>query len=529
MKLNKFFLLVLSGFLLFTNLLADEQLTIPVKGYEIIGINPLSASETEKILKPYTGLSLSLDDIQKAVIALEDEYKKLGFGFYQVTLAPQTLDNDIIKLSVNALLVNKINLQISEEERAHYSKQNILSSIPALAKGKSPNLHDVIKQVELSNLNPTKKVNVLFSVNEDTFEDIVADIRVKTDKPLKYFSWLDNTGNEETGDYRLGIGFKHHNFLDKDHELSLTYTTSPDHLKEVKQFGLNYRLPFYEYLGSLQLYSYYSDIDSGTVAGGFDVSGEGQFFGAKYEWHLPKLTNYKKYAHQFVVGVEDKLFVNNVLFEQTDVAPDIRATPLSFLYKGKWKSLFYDLDFYLQYEHNISVGQFNTDSDYNKNRAQASSDWDIIKMGFSSSWIKNNYRLLTQLDAQLTDQKLISGEQFGLGGIANKLRGFDSREVNGDTGVKASFELWFPPVFNNQVNFLGFVDAGYTKAIEPSADELDNETFVSAGVGVVMNFFKHMDVSLHVASVIDGNDYGPEDSSTQKGDIGVHGSIYFSF
>ncbi|MBF0265776.1 MAG: ShlB/FhaC/HecB family hemolysin secretion/activation protein [Gammaproteobacteria bacterium] len=509
--------------------LNENELKIKVERYEIIGINPISNEDTRELLKPYTGKTVSLEQIQKAVIALEDKYKQIGFGFYYVTLAPQTLENGVVKLSVKPLVVSKINLKIAKEQGSFYSEENILSSIPALKKNQSPNLHQVIKQVELNNLNPTKQVNVLFSVNEETFEDIVADVKVQLDNPVKFFSWLDNSGSKETGYYRLGVGLKHHNFLDKDHEISATYTTSPDHIEEVKQFGLNYRIPFYEQEGILQLYSYYSDVDSGTVAGGFDVSGEGQFFGAKYEWYLSKLAAYKNYSHQFVVGVEDKLFKNSVLYNQEQVGKDIRSTPLSLLYKGKWKTLGYDLSFNVQYDHNLAIGEFNSDFDYNLNRENSKANWDVFKVGVRSNWLKQGYRLSTQIDLQLTDQRLISGEQFGLGGLTGKLRGFDSREVNGDNGLKGSIELWLPPLLNNKLNVLGFIDAGYVKAINPLPDEMNNETLVSTGVGLVFNLFNKLDASLYLATVLDGNDTGLSDDPSKNGDFAAHATIYLNF
>lgn len=510
---------------------AEDELKVPVDAYLVSGVNPLTHEETNDILQPYTGKEQSLQDIQKAAIALEDEFRKRGYGFYQVNLTPQTLDTSTIKLSVEALLVKKINLKINEEQLQYFSRENILASVPALQKDQSPNLHHVIQQVELSNLNPVKKVNVLFSINEETFEDIRADVDVKVTKPIKYLAWLDNTGSEKTGDFRTGLGLTHYNFLDKDHELSLTYTTSPDHLKEVKQFGVNYRIPFYAQQGVVQLYSHYSDVDSGTVAGGIDVSGQGQFFGAKYEWHLPKISDLKKYSHQLIFGIDDKLFDNNVFYQeqQQDLGNNLRTTPLSLAYRAKWKDLWNRHDFYVQYERNLAVGSFNSDEFYNKNRLNADAKWDVFKFGISSNWSLPEYRISTQIDFQLTDKTLISGEQFGLGGAASKMRGFNGREVSADTGIKASVELWSAPIWNNQLSYMGFIDSGYVHSLNPLAEELTNETLVSTGFGLAFNWKGHVDLSVYLAHVLDGNDFVKGSDATKDGDNAIHFSLYLNY
>ncbi|MCU7835007.1 MAG: hypothetical protein KZQ83_07085 [gamma proteobacterium symbiont of Taylorina sp.] len=513
-----------------SSLLAEaKEITTVVESYEIIGESPLDKESTEVLLHPYTGDSVTLILIQEAVKTLQNKLREIGYGFYQVKLAPQTLDNPQIKISVIPLRMNEIAVDLDEEQGGFFSKQNILNSVPELQTGYSPNLDRVAQQVELGNMNAAKEINVRFSVNDQSGDEINADIMVNASKPATWFGWLDNSGSDDTGDYRLGFGYKNLNLFDKDHELSLTYTTSPDHLSEVQQYGINYRIPLYRYQGVWQLYGYYSDVDSGTVAGGFDVSGKGTFLGTKYEWHLPRMADAKKYTHQLVFGLDDRLFDNNVFFVREDLSTEVRSTPLSIAYKGKWKDLSHSLEFYLQYEHNLEVGSNNNDLKYALSRYNATPDWDVIKLGFTHHWYKKGYRLSTQMDFQYADQELISGEQFGLGGMHDKLRGFDSREVSGDDGVKGSVELWSPALWNNQMNVLGFIDAGYASRVNPLPNELDSDTLASTGIGAVWRWKQTANLSVYLAHVLDGNDSKLTENPTESGDNAIQFSLYMSY
>jgi hypothetical protein len=76
---------------------------------------------------------------------------------------------------------------------------------------------------------------------------------------------FDNTINQNTGYSRLTLGFQHANLFDRDHVLTLAYTTSPEYISSVTQFGAFYWLPFYGYNTSLNAYWTKSDINTGTV------------------------------------------------------------------------------------------------------------------------------------------------------------------------------------------------------------------------------------------------------------------------
>ncbi len=509
-------------------LASAEELRIDVEHYNVIGESHLSEAQLSTLLEPYTGNNKTLDDLQQAATALQNKLRDIGYGFYQVELAAQTLDSKEVTLTIESIVIHDINVEHSDADKQYFSQENIRHSLPSLKKGTSPNLHKISSELEMANLNPSKNATVQFAMSPQSNE-IDADIIVNEQNPQDIYAWFNNTGSKDTGDYRLGVGYTHHNLFDKDHELRLTFTTSPNHASDVQQYGIDYRIPFYEYRGIWNLYAYYSDVDSGTVAGGFDVAGKGTFIGTRYEWYLPKLTNQSKYAHHLVFGLEDKLFNNDVFFAKSALGTDVRSTPLSIAYYGRWEQLTHNLDFYLKYEHNLEFGSHNSKLAYTLSRYNATPNWDVFKFGANFDRPIGQYRLHASVNAQYSDQELISGEQFGMGGQTGGVRGFSEREIIADRGVTASLELWSPTLWNNQINAMAFTDYGYANRVNPLPNEQRSDSIMSLGIGAVWRWQQHVDLTVYLAHVTNGNDSDVTDDPTHSGDNAIHFNLFINY
>ena len=94
---------------------------------------------------------------------------------------------------------------------------------------------------------------------------------------------------------------------------------------------------------------------------------------------------------------------------------------------------------------NTGFGDYNAPFNYTANRAGADEDWNKTTGGlyFKRSFTED-YQLRGYLNGQLSDQALIPGEQFGIGGVRS-VRGYEEREVTGDYGFQASLEGWSSP------------------------------------------------------------------------------------
>ena len=180
----------------------------------------------------------------------------------------------------------------------HFSNENILRSVPALEAGKTPDLRELSRDLSLANEHPAKRLTI--NIKESKTPDALdAEVRVLDVPTQQTFIALtggtrdaDNTINQNTGYTRLTLGHQQSNLFDLDHALTMTYTTSPDHIDDVQQIGLFYWLPLYGYNTALRAFWTRSDVDSGTVGIGgqsFAVTGRGDFYGLNATYALPKL------------------------------------------------------------------------------------------------------------------------------------------------------------------------------------------------------------------------------------------------
>ena len=128
---------------------------------------------------------------------------------------------------------------------------------------------------------------------------------------------------------------------------------------------------------------------------------------------------------------------------------------------------------------------------------------------------------IASVSGQYTDEPLISGEQFGVGGV-NSVRGFEERAVSGDRGVRFSLEAWTPPLKYN-IRLLGFMDSGYMKKVDALPGEIAKDTLVSLGLGLRWRWDDKLSVNF---------DYGHEVNGARAANVSgvkLHIGVFYRF
>ena len=487
-----------------------------ITGFVIEGENPLDKFTTDEILKPYLGRQEGLDGLRQAVAQLEKAILDSGQSFYRVVLPPQTLDAGRVTLKVVPIKVARINITGNQ----YFSDANILASLPGLKVGTTPDTRTLARELIVANHHASKQVTMRMQ-QSDQPDSIDVALKVQEQKPWRLFASLDNTGSQKTGDFRITAGGQYSNLFGLDHELVASYTTSPGHESDVRQYGFNYRLPLYRFSGEVALFYSRSDVDTGRVAQVFDVSGAGRFFGATY---TQTFDNIGSYRHQASLAVQDRFFISNVSFQGTPLGVDVRSRPLTLGYHGEYVRENSRLNFNLSYTHNLPSGRHNDNATYAASRAGADAHWQTFQFFASASHLLPRQWLLNAaLSGQYTDEPLIGGEQFGVGGI-HSVRGFEERAAAGDQGLRGSLEIWTPVApFIKGLRVLGFIDAGYVKSLKTTPGELDSDTLVSAGIGLRWNWHNQLNLQL---------DYGHDLRHARTAGAGgskVHLSLFYGF
>ena len=505
--------------------LADDQaadrapIRFEVSEYQLDGDTPFSPRNVRRILKPYTGRHEGIERLREAASVLERALQKRGFSLYRVSVPPQKLADGIVRLKINRLSVGSIKTTGNK----WFSQENILASLPQLKHGQSPNTQTLSRALGVANFNTAKRSQLMLSRGKEP-GTVDAEVVVQDSNPQQAYAWLNNTGTEQTTRSRLGLGYENRNLFGRDHQLSLTYTTSPEDFAKVKQYGAVYRIPLYRLTGMLTLYGVRSTVDTGVVADFFNVSGGGKTLGANYTQVLNK---WGKLRQRLIVDFADKLFENDATFADELIGSDVRSRPLTAQYHAEWDTPKWSGLFNVGYSVNIDGGSDNTSESYEAARAGADQQWSAWRATLKADVrLPRAWQVSTKVTAQYSDDLLIPGEQFGLGG-ASSIRGFEERELTGDQGVAARVQLWSPRL-SSQLQFGVFTDVGYVKKRQPGVGETGSDTLASLGVSARWSWKNRVNLQVDYGYVVDGID-SETPGVTADNDNRLHASLVYRF
>ncbi|MDB5808716.1 MAG: peptidase [Betaproteobacteria bacterium] len=466
-----------------TESIESTALRFDIERYQVDGNTLLKPEAISRLVAPYTGKQKDFSDVQRALEALEIAYRDLGYGSVQVILPEQNISTGNVLFKVVEPKIGRIEV----EGNVYNDAANVLRSLPALREGLIPNANRIARNLLLANENPARQLTVLMRSGQSE-EQVDATIKVAEEKPWKASLTLDNTGTTSTGDYRVSAGYQHANMFNRDHVMTFQYITSPNHLSDVKVYGLGYRIPLYELGSSIEIVGGYSNVNSGTVGGLFNVSGSGTVGALRYNHYLPKLGEYEQ---KLVYGMDYKAFQNQLIAQGQNLSPDITVHPASVSYFGTLRRESSEFGFYVNYTQNVFVGDSDdSDSDFKASRADARAGYRIARYGAHyTRALPNDWQARLQMLGQYTPDALVAGEQFGVGG-PDSVRGFLVREVANDRGNQMNAEIYTPNVASKlgwtdaQVRLLAFSDWGWLGRNQAQPGESNQQSIGSVGVGV---------------------------------------------
>lgn len=447
-----------------------------ISGFELTGDNPLGLEESKQILAPFAKSDATLVTLQQATSALEAALNARGFPLHRVSLPAQDLGGKVT-LTVVKFVIGKVIVQ----GQSHFTESNILASVPELQAGAAPNFTKLAIQTAIANENPGKQMQVSLK-ESDEVDKIDVKLLVKESKPWSLSASLSNTGSDATGQDRFTVVGSHANVLGLDQQFSAAYTTSLERINDVKQLGINYRIPLYKLGGVASMSFTKSDVVGGF--GSFTSTGAGQTFGVNYSHYLPPVGGQRSYVS---IGFEQKRF-NAVQINGVPVAGqmDRQSSPLTVGYSTRVDSDNEAWSYLAQVAANTGSGGGQQLMAFQAEDPRISrASWRAIRgninylRSLSSGWL-----LAARGQFQYSPDALISGEQFGVGGSVS-VRGTGERPMSGDSGLAASLELTSPEL-GSGLRAVAFMDGGWINnhdsAMNPGKPASDQ--LVSVGLGL---------------------------------------------
>lgn len=490
---------------------ANDPLRFSVSRFVVTGDNPIG-DKASKILQPYIGEHSGLEGLSAAADELERVIIDAGFGFHRVNLPPQPLTSGSIELNIVSFSIGKVTILGNE----HFDRKNIENSVPQLRPGARPNTSELSRSLKIANNHASKDVTLRFKESEE-IDAIDAELTVKDKNPQIFFLTLDNTGSEDSEEIRSTLGYQYGNLFNKDHALTATLTVAPEDPDATTQIGINYHVPLYGHGANLDFLFSDSEINTGLVGSSIELTGKGSVFGATYS--RPMLTD-TNFNHRWSIGFQSKLFENETNAGSLTTQSDVQSVPLELGYGFTYRTKTGAISGGLLYSMNIDAGSKNTDENYDAVRPDADNAWSTIRYNlaydrvFAANWLFHG-----GLSGQLSDDLLISGEQFGVGG-STSLRGFEERSVTGDKGNQLSLEIWTPPY--SSARFRLFIDLARVEL-----NNGDSFNLSSSGLGLSWSWKRHLSVSVDYGLIIEGG--GADTSINQDGDDRAHFNLVYRF
>ncbi len=493
---------------------AEVSLRFDITRYEVEGNTLFKPEQVQALVAPFTGKQRDFGDIQRAVEALEQAYRTAGYSAVQVHLPEQELERGVVTLKVIEARIGKIDIVGNK----HFDPDNIRRSLPALREGISPNARAISAAVVAANDNPAKKVNVTLQAGEDEGK-VNAKVDVTDENPRKFFLTLDNTGNSQTGSFRLGLGYQHANIANRDHAVTLQYITSPEKLDKVSIYSVAYRAPVYAFGDSMDFFAAYSDVNAGTSstpAGPLQFTGKGKILGARYNWILPRRGGFE---HRLIFALDYRAYENSCSIGGAAVCgtggADVTVHPVGVSYSGQLNREKSQTAFSAGVSRNFAGAQSGGSGDFQNARPFAKPDYTVLRLNLNHMTVHaKDWQSRIAVSAQHSSDALVPGEQFGLVG-SNAVRGFLEREIANDTGYFANLELYSPDFgtqvgkklggkfANSSINAraLVFFDYGQVSRNHVLPGEVEGSSASSIGAGLRLNFRKDIALRIDAAQV----------------------------
>ena len=416
---------------------------IAVQSFRIDGNTLLDGALLQATLMPWLG-SRTLAELRQAALAVQALYGQAGYGAVVAYLPPQAPAGAELLIQVVEGRVSRISVQ----GQRRLTAERVRAALPTLVLGATPRVQRIDAELQIANENPARVVGVLLSPGSAPGE-VHANVQVDEQALQRISLALDNSGNSRTGDYRLGLGWQHADATGHDDVLSLQLQVSPTRWQAVQVLSAGYRLPWVRALAALDVFAAYSDVDGGlqaSAAGDLRFAGKGHLAGTRITRYLPR---WGELDQRLLGGIDYRAYLNDCQVAGLAGAcgaagQSVALQPLTLEYAAQSGGPLPSA-FNLVLAHNLALGgRHGSAADFDAVRSGASRHYSLLRAaGQISLPVLDDNTFKGRFAAQHSADRLVPGEQFGLGG-ASTVRGYGERELAGDTGWLVSVELATP-------------------------------------------------------------------------------------
>lgn len=424
-------------------------------------------------------------------------------------------------------------------EGRYFSADQVAKRFKQQQTGQVFNYGELFSEVSDANTHPDLIVDSELKVRTEVEDNkevryVDIDLKVQESLPLHGGVGIANDGTDQTGEWWMSAYLSYMNLTGNDDTLSFSVQNAMDDMG-IYSLALNYSIAHeWRKGGAFSVFAGYSNTDIDDVIPLIGVKGRGTYFGYQYDENI---WNDEASRLTFSIGQIHRLLNDAMNFSGITVQDyDTHVAPIYVRlgYMAKQLDGFAGRNFAsIELSHNfeglfgssdqdeIELSRQGADANYSIARFQLARVQALEGFDRIDHELQNRWTLFTRVVTQVSEDPLVSAEQFALGGNAT-VRGYQEQACMGDDGIFGSLELRSPiyagfvrRVFGgdslqDRLQFVGFWDMGMVHRQDTVALEDDRQDLMSVGLGLRFAYSKHMlltlDWGVPLTSVTDDDD-----------------------
>jgi len=419
---------------------------ILVKKVIVQGNTIFSPQEIHQVTNIFEGKEATAEKLLAIRTALTNLYVSKGYVTSGAFLPHQDLSNGIVTIKVIEGRLERIEIRGLTHLDENYVRDRLkrFAGIPL-------NIKDLGDGLKLLQINPIfSSISASLEVGSKTGQSVLV-VTLTEAPPWSLSLLLDNSQPSDVGTTRGGVGIAEINLLGIGDRLDLSYNLS----EGLNEFNAAYTIPLNALDGTLSIA--YQNQQSRLIEKPFNNLG----INAKYnEFSLSSRQPLIKTTEEELALGLSLSFKENTTFLFDDLPFSFTSSALN----GETRLFLLTFSQEWQKRSSESVFALRSNFSFGVDLFKATSSGFFLWLG-QLQWLKKlneNTILVTQLAAQLTPDKLVSSEQFSIGGVYT-VRGYSRDFRIGDNGFLGSIEARFIILSDDKfgkIEITPFIDVG---------------------------------------------------------------------
>lgn len=456
----------------------DSQ-RIFIGSFRIVGSSALPRDKVDRAVYPFLGPDRTLDDIEKARLALQKVYHDEGFKTVTVEVPQQLGNRGVIALKVNENRVGRLTVTGSR----FFDIEKIRRRAKSLHEGMLPDFNAVQKDLMALNQWPDRRITP--AINPGAIEGTVdVELQVEDTFPLHGSFEYNNRYSPNTSEGRISATARYDNLWQLGHSAGFAAQIAPENIDDSEVYTAFYvaRIPGFDLFNFfLQGTTQRSNI---STLGGSAVVGEGETYGFRLLFNLPGKTGF---YHSASLGLDYKDLKQSLSFQTETVNTPVRYWPITASYTGVLSGTSFETS--LDASVTFSARSWGSSlEEFDNRRFNADAGFLYFRGDLSHKQnLPLDLQLFGELQGQASNRPLLDSEQFSLGGLGT-VRGYLESSAVGDNAITTTLELRSPNLLawtgkRQECRVFCFLDWGYAQIKDPLPEQAASFRLWSYGVG----------------------------------------------